>query len=475
MRRLVVASAILATLLMTPFGLAAATAGPPVVPTDSERATAALQYLHAAQGADGSIDASIGETADFVIGTAAAGFDPATLSGCGGGAGALDYLAIASDKATTDASKTGKAILAVVAAGGNPADFAGRDLTARLNSLYHSGTGAYGDGSTFSQSFAILAVVASGGSVPDLAKTELAGLQGPDGAWSYGSTPPAAGQGDSNSTAIALMALDQAGAHSTDTAALAYLKTQQAADGGFVYSTAWGSTSDPDSDSIVLQALLAAGQDPAAAGWSKTGGNVLTALRAGQGSDGGFVYPGSGESAFTTSQVPAALMRVPYAAAVHFTAGHGFGTGACPSPTPTATAMPTATATPTATPTPKPTLRPIVRPTPKPTARHTTAPTIDATPARADTATSEPTSTPTPTPTPTSAPAEQASTSPSASGAVAGETSDSSVSPGGGGSSAPSSPSDGIPAPLIYALAGLGGAIVVLCGGWLVLARPTKP
>jgi hypothetical protein len=471
MRRLVVASAILATLLMTPFSLAAAIPSPSVVPTDSERATAALQYLLAAQGADGSIDASIGETADFVIGTAAAGFDPATLSGCGGGAGALGYLATASDKATTDANKTGKAILAVVAAGGNPADFAGRDLTVRLNALYHSGTGAYGDGSTFSQSFAVLAVVASGGTVPDLAKTELAGLQGPDGAWSYGSTPPAAGQGDSNSTAIALMGLDQAGAHSTDTAALAYLKTQQVADGGFVYSTAWGSTSDPDSDSIVLQALLAAGQDPTSAGWSKTGGNVLTALRAGQGSDGGFVYPGSGESAFTTSQVPAALMRVPYAAAVHFTAGHGLGTSACPSPTPTSTATPTATATPIAAPTPKPTARPTVRPTPRPTARHTAAPTIAPTPAPTETATPEPTS----TSTPTAAPTEQAAASLSASGAVAGETSDSSAGPGAGGSPAPSSPSDGIPAPLVYALAGLGGATVVLCAGWLVLARPTKP
>ena len=96
MRRLIVASAILATFLITPFGLAAATSTPSTSPTDSERATAALQYLLAAQGADGSIDASIGETADFVIGAAAAGYDPATLHGCGAGTGALDYLATAS-------------------------------------------------------------------------------------------------------------------------------------------------------------------------------------------------------------------------------------------------------------------------------------------------------------------------------------------------------------------------------------------
>jgi hypothetical protein len=482
MRRLVVASAILATFFITPFGLATATSSPSVVPTDSERATAALRYLIAAQSADGSIDASIGETADLVIGAAAAGYDPATLSGCGGGTGALDYLATASDKATTDANRTGKATLAVVAAGDNPSSFRGRDLTARLKALYHSATGAYGDGSTFSQSFAVLAVVASGGSVPAAATAELAALQGPDGAWSYGSTKAAAGEGDSNSTAIALMALDQAGVHTADAAGLAYLKTQQVDDGGFVYSTAWGSTSDPDSDSIVLQALVAAGQSPTGTAWSKPGGNVLTALRSGQGTDGGFIYPGSGESAFTTSQVPTALMRVPYAAAVHFTAGHGLGTSACPSPTPTATATPMATATPTAAPTPTPTARPTVRPTPKPTprptARHTAVPTIAPARTPAETATPEPTATAAPTSTATAAPTstatEPASPSPSAISAVAAETSGSSAGPGGN-PSAPSDTSGGIPAQLIYALAGIGGAIIVLCGGWLVLARPAKP
>ena len=89
-------------------------------PTDSERATAALQYLLAAQTAERFDRRSLGETADFVIGTAAAGYDPATLHGCSSGTGALEFLATASDTATTDAAATGKAILAVVAAGDDP-------------------------------------------------------------------------------------------------------------------------------------------------------------------------------------------------------------------------------------------------------------------------------------------------------------------------------------------------------------------
>ena len=368
MRRLVVASAILATLLTTPLSLAAADPTQPTVATDSTRATAALAYLLAAQGADGSIDGSLGETSDFVIGAAAAGYDPATLHGCAGDAGALSFIATASDAAATDAGKTGKAILAVVAAGGDPAEFEGRDLPARLAALYNAATGAYGDGATFGQSFAVLAVVASGGSVPAGAAAWLASLQGSDGSWSYGSVPPSAGDGDTNSTAIALMALDVAGVHSADPAALAYLASQQVAGGGFPYSTAWGTASDPDSDSIVLQALIATGQDPEGPAWSQGADNVLTDLRAMQAADGGFVYPGWGESAFATSQVPAALMRLPYGAAVHPRTGLSVPTTACSSPSlgPSLGPSTSATALRTPTPTPRRTARPTVRPTAPP-------------------------------------------------------------------------------------------------------------
>ena len=440
-----------------------ATPTPPTSPTDSERATAALEYLLAAQRPDGSIDASLGETADFVIGAAAAGYDPRTLQGCAAGTSALSFLAAASDGAETDAAATGKAILAVVAAGDDPADFDGRDLTARLNSLYDSATGAYGDGSTISQSYAILAVAVSGGSVPGAATEKLTALEGTDGSWTYGKAPPAAGGGDSNSTAVALMALHAAGIDSADATALPYLKTQQVADGGFVYSTAYGSTSDADSDAEVLQALLAAGQDPFDEAWSKGSGNALTAMRAAQGADGGFAYTTYGESAFTTSEVPAALMRVPYGAAVHFTAGMTLPKSACPSPTPT----PTATARPTASPTPKATARPTLRPTPRPTARPTATPA--AAPAAAtetDLGAPEPTPTPAPTAIETRSPTQGAesgvATATSGSSAAAGSVPDSST---------PAGSSGGLPAPIVYALAALAGAAVVAGGGWLLLIR----
>ena len=351
MRTLVVASAILATLLTAPLAQAAAapTQSPAPAPataqTDPQRATSALSYLLAAQKANGSLDGSIGETADFVIGAAGAGFDPATLRGCSGtSTSALDYIATASDAAAGDAAKTGKAALAVLAAGADPAAFAGRDLVARITALFNSGTGAYGDGSTFGQSFAILALRAGGRDVPPTALTELKALQDPDGSWSFGKVPVAAGQGDTNSTAIALMALEAAGDHSLDATGLAYLRSQQLTDGGFPYqnSTAFGPpASDADSDSIVLQALVAAGQDPEGSSWLQGSNSVLTQLRSDQAAGGSFAYPGMAPSAFTTSQVPAALLRVAYATAVHPVAGAAVPKTACQA----AAATPAATST----------------------------------------------------------------------------------------------------------------------------------
>jgi hypothetical protein len=378
MRRLVVASAILATLLTAPLSLAAAASTPaPSVPpavtpgptytataSDSERATAALSYLLASQLSNGSLDSSLGETADFVIAAAAAGYDPTTLTGCNMGESALDYLAAASDQAVNDAAKTGKVLLAVVAAGQNPAAFEGRNLVTRLAALYHAKTGLYGDGSTFGQAFGILALSASGGTVPLVATDALMALRGSDGSWSYGATAPAAGQGDTNSTAIALMALDAAGVHDADAKALKYLATQQLKDGGFPYqnSNSHGKpVSDVDSDALVVQALEGAEQDAGSDEWSKNGANALTAIRAGQSADGGFAYPGSPESAFTTSQVPAALLGTWYAEASQPKPGASVPATKCANYTPSPTAAPTPAPSPT--PTPSPTPSPTAAPT----------------------------------------------------------------------------------------------------------------
>ncbi len=453
MRRLVVASAILAALLTTPLSLAAALPTT-AAPTDEVRAAAALSFLRSVQLPDGSLAHSIGATSDFVIGAAAAGYDPATLLTCKRTASALGYIATSSDAATGDAAKTGKAILAVVTAGLDPAGFEGRDLLARLATLYHSGTGAYGDGSTYSQSFALLALKAAGSSVAAEAVGELKALQDPDGSWSYGTAPVPAGQGDTNSTAIAVMALDAAGDNSADAAALAYLHTQQLADGGFPYqnpSSFGAAVSDPDSDAGVIEALVSAGQDPEGTTWLQGGNSVLTHLRSGQASNGGFAFPGGSPDAFTTSQVPAALVRIPYGSPAHWTAGR--------TPEYQCIADPLTAAPTTAKPTAKPTVRPTARPTVRPTAGPTVSPTEPA-----DTA--EPTAaepTQAPTATPTEGLVAAAATGPTEQ--VAGIA----FSP------ADSNPAPSDPAPssvLLYGVVAAMGLVVVLGGGWLYITRP---
>ena len=483
MRRLVVAGAILAIASLGPL-LGRPSPVTAIAPSDSQRATAALDYLLAQQSSNGSLDGSLGETADFVIGAAAAGLDPATLAGCAAGTSALDFIATASDVGASDPARTGKGILAVVAAGGDPSSFAGRNLLARLSALYDSTSGAYGGGSTFGQAFAILGLVAAGQAVPAKAITELGGLQDPDGSWSYGSAPVAAGEGDSNSTAIALMALDQAGDHSADTAALAYLATQQMSDGGFAYQnpSPWGpAASDPDSDAVVLQALVAAGENPTGSTWTVGSNTVITNLRSTQGADGGYAYPGGGESAFTTSEVPAALVRYAYAATAHFTPGASLPGSRCAAASPSSSADASASAStspgmspsqsPAATPTKAPTPRPTVRVTARPTAVPTPAPTPTESPSPSsgaagpesatEAATAQPTGLRTSTVVPTA--------SPSAVSAVAGRTSTS-----GSGSGADASNDGGPVAWLWYLLAAVAALLVVAGAGWFLTTRPAK-
>jgi hypothetical protein len=94
-------------------------------------------------------------------------------------------------------------------------------------------------------------------------------------------------------------------------------------------------SSDPDSDALVVEALVAAGQDPEGSIW-RQGATVLAQLRSAEGADGGFAYPGKPEDAFTTSQVPAAFMRLPYAGAAHWIAGRSLPAIECAGSSPSA-------------------------------------------------------------------------------------------------------------------------------------------
>ncbi|HEY8756478.1 MAG TPA: hypothetical protein VIN65_09050 [Candidatus Dormibacteraeota bacterium] len=337
-------------------GLVASAATP-----QTSQANAALRYLYAQEGTDGSIAGSMGATEDTVISDADNGYDPATLKNSSSGTSAYDYLSAHVSTITT-AGGAAKYILAWVAAG-KPAAIDGTALLSKLNTAtgaggylepngaFHNANPTVETANAFSQSLAVLADVAAGHlPLPANATRWLTCAQRSGGGFGYAindtvTLPAPCGDtsSDSNDTAIILEALGAAGITSADSAAETYLRSIQQTSGGFGFSA--GPT-DPDSDAGVIQALVAVSQDPTGTAWTTAGGgNPLKDMESfadAQGS-GGYVFPeNSGPDAFTTSGIPQALALKPYVAATVVAAGTSpppaVTTTPSPSPSPTATA-----------------------------------------------------------------------------------------------------------------------------------------
>jgi hypothetical protein len=333
--------------------------------TQVDPASRAIAYLEAQQsGSDGSIP--VGASTDsvseaYAIGAAAAGYDPSALRR-GSGPSVMAYLSGHAAAACATAGPCGELIQAVAAAGLNPGSFGGVDLLTTLNGFYDGATGVFGDGEAFTQALAVQGVVAAAQAVPPAALRRLVSAQDSDGGWDFlliKDDPNAAtdfDSSDTNSTAMVLMALDAAGVHARDHAALAWLHTQQDGDGGFPYQAGFGT--DPDSTALVLQGLLATGQNPNATDWAVGGHTPLANLIATQAPGGGYAFPGNpAPDPFTTAQVPPALERAAYPLACGV--ARCFQTGATlsgpPPPPPTPTPPTTSTPRPTSPPSPGPT------------------------------------------------------------------------------------------------------------------------
>lgn len=291
------------------------------------RAERALAYLGTLQNADGGwpsfgSNSSPGETIDDLLAFVAAGYAPSGVKSSAGKT-PLDYLAGAAATYTRDDSnlifpaQTGKLIVGVVAAGGNPSAFGTptHNLVSDLESTIRA-TGAYsstavrgytsGAADVTTQSFAILGLRAAGRTVPQAAITYLTGLQGADGGW-----------GSPDSTGLALQALIAAGVAPSAQAVVdgvAYLQTSQAAGGG------WESYGTPNANSIAyaIQGLLAARVDLNASSWLKNGRSPIGTLASYQKSDGPFVYSWEGsygpgaDNLYATQQAVPALLGATY-------------------------------------------------------------------------------------------------------------------------------------------------------------------
>ncbi|NTV62783.1 MAG: hypothetical protein HGA65_04505 [Oscillochloris sp.] len=300
----------------------------PLFFTPPLRAERALAYIASLQNADGGWPSfgsasSPGETIDNLLAFVAAGYSPSAVESSGGKT-PLDYLASVAATYTRDdsnlifPSQTGKLMVGIVAAGGDPSDFGAPtalNLVEDLESTLHA-TGAYsttatrsytsGAASASTQSFAMLGLAAVGRSIPQAAITYLDGLQGTDGGW-----------GDPDTTGLALQALIAAGVAPSAQVivdGVAYLQNSQAAGGG------WESYGTPNANSIAyaIQGLLAAGVDLSASSWLKNGRSPLGTLASYQKPDGPFVYSWEGsygpgaDNLYATQQALPALLRATY-------------------------------------------------------------------------------------------------------------------------------------------------------------------
>jgi hypothetical protein len=347
-RHLAAVGATLTALGMTVLFLAATVFA--ATPATSQ-ANAALRYLYRQVGSNGSVANSLGATEDTVISVADSGFDPATLKGASGTT-AYHYLSSHASTITT-AGGAAKYVLAWVAAGKPAAIDASAWLTKlnapvsgggflEPNGAFHNGNATVETANAFSQSLAVLADLAAGHSLPAHATGWLRCAQRPGGGFGFAisdaaATPPVFcgdTSSDTNDTGIVMQALGRAGVVTATPAVTTYLHSAQQSDGGFSFGTT--GSSDPDSDAIVIQALVAIGQDPTGAAWRKGGHNPLTNMEsfADPHRSGGYIFPGNTTpDAFTTSAIPQALVLKPYATATHIAAGT--------SPPPAPTAAPT--------------------------------------------------------------------------------------------------------------------------------------
>jgi IPT/TIG domain/Squalene-hopene cyclase C-terminal domain len=344
------ASAALAAALtlatLVPAGIAGA-ASPPTLP-QTAAAQSAANWLASLIQSNGSIEstttpgtADLPSTANAVLALASAGADQTQASA------ALGFMEDNVNAYVTVDGADGPGQLALLildahALGVAPTSFNGTNLVSRLLATQQttgSEAGLFGvqsadfDGA-YRQGLSLAALAAAGvksGTAVASAESWLTAQQCPDGGWTSLITAdnpcngkPGQYEGpDTNSSALAVEGLEAQGALTAAAAksAIHFFKTAEDADGGWGYepnSAHHPGSTDPDSTSLVIQALLALGSPPWSTTFTKSGTDPVASLLADQITSGpgvgGIVYPGiSGPNLIATYQSIPALAGVTFA------------------------------------------------------------------------------------------------------------------------------------------------------------------
>ena len=280
----------------------------------------ALGWIAGQQQPDGSFAGfNPGSTIDAVLAIVAAGGNPNSFISSNGKT-PLDYLGtVAASYASQGVSAAGKLATGVARAGANPRNFGGVNLILQIQNSYSAATGKYGAGATWDQAWALLGLASTRATIPTEALTYLTSIHATSGGWGFTASAAAA---DPDSTGLALQALAAAGVSRANPAvdgALAYLHQAQNPDGGF---PGYGGTTDAGSTGLALQGLAAFRENPRSLGWTRTitdgSASRLTlhtpidALLALQSPQGGFAgYSGPNDPFATYQAVPGAAFQ-PY-------------------------------------------------------------------------------------------------------------------------------------------------------------------
>ncbi|MBX6342721.1 MAG: terpene cyclase/mutase family protein, partial [Thermomicrobiaceae bacterium] len=186
-------------------------------------------------------------------------------------------------------------------------------------------TGLYDAQQLYVDAYALLALHAAGVDVPAEAIDALEQRQAQNGGWAWNGSPDQS-QADSNTTSVVVQALIAAGeSRDADTInkALGYLRAAQLDDGSFVYQIGAESppVGDANSTALAVQALVAAGENPASDDWK----HATAALAHFQNASGAFRYRDDvqQDNLLATAQAVPALELKP----LPIQPGPGFGRG----------------------------------------------------------------------------------------------------------------------------------------------------
>lgn len=255
-----------------------------------------VAYIRTQQQADGSFP-SIGQssTADAVYALVASGINPSRVTNSGNSAIDFIYSQTGNLQSTGVAAKF---LLALVLARRSTVAPNGFDYVARVRNAFDPATGVF-DPNPTGNYYSLIALRAAGQRVPAQALRVAAAAQQADGGWPSGDPP---GNSDTNTTSVAMVGLIVNGRTAPIPAALRYLRTQLAPEGGFTFSTVFGTESDANSTGLSTVALLVARQD--LRNFESGGVDPVERLRQLQNPSGAFRFSDSfpGDNAFATFQ-----------------------------------------------------------------------------------------------------------------------------------------------------------------------------